>query len=233
MANVPKDLLEQIADLERLFTVGTEKLITITDQFVKELYKGLSKEGGNIPMLPAWVMGFPDGTESGAYLALDMGGTNLRVCEVVLMKEGRKFDMIQSKYRMVWPFHLTDKPSYLKTGTGDEMFGYIADCLAKFLKDNEDLRSKNKEYHLGFTFSYPCEQSAINHGVLQRWTKGFDVTGVEGQDVVPLFEAALRKRGVPIKVTAVVNDTTGTLIASNYADPNTKIGCIFGTGSLY
>ena len=52
-------------------------------------------------MLPAWVMGFPDGTESGAFLALDMGGTNLRVCEIVLMKEGRKFDMIQSKYRMV------------------------------------------------------------------------------------------------------------------------------------
>ena len=56
-------------------------------------------------MLPAWVMGFPDGTESGTYLALDMGGTNLRVCEVVLMNEGRKFDMIQSKYRMVIRIH--------------------------------------------------------------------------------------------------------------------------------
>jgi hypothetical protein len=52
-------------------------------------------------MLPAWVMGFPDGTEKGPFLALDLGGTNLRVCEVVLFKEGRKFDMIQSKYRLV------------------------------------------------------------------------------------------------------------------------------------
>jgi hexokinase len=110
------------------------------------------------------------------------------------------------------------------------MFDYIADCLAKFLEDNEDLRQSNEEYNLGFTFSYPCEQNAINQGVLQRWTKGFDVKGVEGHDVVPLFEAALKKRGVPIKVTAVVNDTTGTLIASNYADPSTQIGCIFGTG---
>jgi hexokinase len=48
MALVPKDLLEQIADLERLFTVPTEKLITITDRFVDELEKGLSKEGGSI-----------------------------------------------------------------------------------------------------------------------------------------------------------------------------------------
>ena len=46
-------------------------------------------------------MGFPDGGENGAFLALDMGGTNLRVCEVVLCKDTRKVDMIQSKYRMV------------------------------------------------------------------------------------------------------------------------------------
>lgn len=47
-----------------------------------------------------------------------------------------------------------------------------------------------------------------------------------------MFEAALKKRGVPIRVTAVVNDTTGTLIASNYEDPQTQIGCIFGTGMI-
>jgi hexokinase len=101
MALVPKDLLEQISDLEKLFTVPTDKLISITDHFANELIKGLSKEGGSIPMLPAWVMGFPDGTEEGAFLALDLGGTNLRVCEVTLLREGRKFDMIQSKYRLV------------------------------------------------------------------------------------------------------------------------------------
>lgn len=37
-------------------------------------------------------------------------------------------------------------------------------------------------------------------------------------------------QGVPIKITALVNDTTGTLIASAYSDDTTKIGCIFGTG---
>jgi hexokinase len=40
MALVPKDLLEQIQDLERLFIVPKEKLITISDHFVKELDKG-------------------------------------------------------------------------------------------------------------------------------------------------------------------------------------------------
>lgn len=35
---------------------------------------------------------------------------------------------------------------------------------------------------------------------------------------------------MPIKLTALINDTTGTLIASAYTDTSMKIGCIFGTG---
>lgn len=35
---------------------------------------------------------------------------------------------------------------------------------------------------------------------------------------------------MPVKLTAVINDTTGTLIASHYVNPRSKIACIFGTG---
>ena len=118
----------------------------------------------------------------------------------------------------------------MRKGTGEQLFGYVAECLAKFLSDNHDLIKDKRPHHMGFTFSYPCDQRAINHGILQRWTKGFDVQGVEGHDVVPMFQKALKEKGVDIDVTAVVNDTTGTLIASNYTDPTTQIGCIFGTG---
>ncbi|KAL9101603.1 MAG: hypothetical protein Q9187_009223, partial [Circinaria calcarea] len=70
----------------------------------------------------------------------------------------------------------------------------------------------------------------IDHGVLQRWTKGFDIEGVEGHDVVPPFEEALAKRGLPVKLTALINDTVGTLVASAYTDDAMRIGSIFGTG---
>ena len=42
MADVPKDLLEQIQRLEQLFTVDTAKLKEVSDHFVKELEKGES-----------------------------------------------------------------------------------------------------------------------------------------------------------------------------------------------
>lgn len=171
-------------------------------------------------MNPTWCMAFPDGNETGTFLALDMGGTNLRVCEVTLTEEKGEFDIIQSKYRM---------PEELKTGTADELWGYVADCLQQFIEYHH-ADEEIEQLPLGFTFSYPATQNYIDHGILQRWTKGFDIDGVEGKDVVPPFEAALTERGVPIKLTALVNDTTGTMIASAYTDTQMKIGCIFGTG---
>lgn len=41
MAAVPDHLLEQMKDLERLFTVDTAKLKKITERFVMELEKGV------------------------------------------------------------------------------------------------------------------------------------------------------------------------------------------------
>jgi len=223
MHDVPKDLMKHIKELESQFTVDTATMHEVVERFQSELEKGLTTEGGSIPMNPTWVIGYPSGDETGTYLALDMGGTNLRVCEVELPDEKGQYDIYQSKYRL---------PDALKSGTGEQLFDYIAECVKQFLIANHEGQdiSELQDLHLGFTFSYPCTQNAIDHGVLQRWTKGFDIKGVEGHDVVPMFEEALERKGVPIKITALVNDTTGTLIASAYTDDQTKIGCIFGTG---
>ncbi|TQS35261.1 hypothetical protein Golomagni_04324 [Golovinomyces magnicellulatus] len=219
MADVPRNLLAEIKRLEEQFTVPTEKLKAITAHFVKELEKGLSVEGGSIPMNPTWCMSFPTGEETGKFLALDMGGTNLRICEITLTDEKSEFDILQSKYKI---------PDELKTGSAEELWEYIADCLQQFIESNHG--NTDTYLPLGFTFSYPASQDYIDHGVLQRWTKGFDIDGVEGKNIVPMFEAAIAKKGVPIKLTALINDTTGTLIASAYTDTEVKIGCIFGTG---
>ena len=48
MADVPKDLLEQMKHLEEIFTVPRERLDKIVTKFVKELEKGLAKEGSTI-----------------------------------------------------------------------------------------------------------------------------------------------------------------------------------------
>jgi hexokinase len=135
-------------------------------------------------MNPTWSIGYPTGYETGTFLALDMGGTNLRVCEITLPEEKSEFDIIQSKYRM---------PEELKTGSSEDLWEYIADCLQEFVEFHHDIEGMDT-LPLGFTFSYPATQNYIDHSILQRWTKGFDIEGVEGHDVVPMLEAAIARR---------------------------------------
>lgn len=139
-------------------------------------------------------MEFPDGYETGTFLALDMGGTNLRVCEITLTDTKSEFDIIQSKYRM---------PEELKTGDSDELWDYIADCLQQFIETHHPDLPANTTLPLGFTFSYPATQNYIDEGILQRWTKGFDIDGVEGQNVVPMLEKALNEKVTRINHAAI------------------------------
>lgn len=145
-------------------------------------------------MIPTWVMDYPTGHETGTFLALDMGGTNLRVCEVELTEEKGEFDIIQSKYRL---------PEEIKSGSAEDMWEYIAECIQQFIEYHHEEENIEK-LNLGFCFSYPVTQDYINHGVLQRWTKGFDVPGIEGHDIVPMFEAACKARVRPSECSSLL-----------------------------
>jgi len=85
---------------------------------------------------------------------------------------------------------------------------------------------------LGLTFSFPIDQTSIDSGTLNRWTKGFTASGVVGVDVCKLMNEALARKGVKrVKVVALINDTTGTLASGGAGNPNCTIGLILGTGT--
>jgi hexokinase len=216
------DLAKEMQTLEQLFWVSRSKLKQITTRFIEELEEGLSSDGQNVPMNLTWVTCRPSGNEKGVFLTLDLGGTNLRVCKVALL--GNKQHELEQD-----SFKLTDG---MKKGSADELWDYVAESLKRFIDKRFDLGklSEDNPLPLGFTFSYPATQERIDHGILQTWTKGLDISGVEGHDVVSQFRDAMSKRSLPVKLVALANDTTGALIASMYTDPETIIGAIFGTG---
>lgn len=47
---------------------------------------------------------------------------------------------------------------------------------------------------LGFCFSFPTQQTAIDHGTLIKWVKGFTNPGAEGQDVMKLLRDAFQRK---------------------------------------
>ena len=108
------------------------------------------------------------------------------------------------------------------------IFALFSFCLKKFLYRYEI----SNEVCLGFTFSFPIDQTAIDEGRLLNWTKGFGLKGVIGKDVVQLLKEALAKRGLGnVEILALLNDTVGTLVARSYKDPDCRIGIILGTGT--
>ena len=117
----------------------------------------------------------------------------------------------------------------LMEGKGEDLFDYIAECLASFVHSRgiQDL-----VLPLGFTFSFPCRQKGLASGELIKWTKGFTSEGVEGEDVVALLIKAISKRNdVKVDVAALLNDTTGCLMSCAWQNPNCRIGLIIGTGT--
>lgn len=212
-------LQDALKRIETNFTVSAEVLKEISQGFYDEMELGLTQTGNAIPMNVTWVTEKPTGNEQGEYLSIDLGGTNMRVV-LVTLKGDSKFDSVQSKYNL---------PAWIKTGTANELWSFIAEYLEEFLlKQYQNIPEETLP--LGFSFSFATTQGNINEGVLQSWSKGFDVKGVEGHDVVPMLQKAIDKRSLPVKITALINDTTGTLVASLYTDPLTKMGLIFGTG---
>ncbi|KAF3911211.1 Glucokinase [Dactylellina cionopaga] len=179
-------------------------------------------------MIPTYVTAVPNGTEKGVYLAVDLGGTNFRVCSIQLHGDS-KFTLTQAK---------TPIPKALMVGTSKELFSFLAQQVGDFVRkhhaDHFESQDSNERLKLGFTFSFPVEQVALNKGYLIRWTKGFDIQDAIGKDVCGLLQTEIDALNLPVRVVALVNDTVGTLMARSYTSPGkagTLLGAIFGTGT--
>jgi hexokinase len=207
-------------NIGKIFELPLQAMEHMVESFHIEMDRGLSGEKSSLKMIPTYA-GMPTGEEKGIYMALDMGGTNFRVLQIEL-KGGRK----------------TGRPSIMKfvlgkeeiAGTAEQFFDFIAESVKTFLKKQK--HKAGGPCDLGFTFSFPIQQTSAARGILICWTKGFQTSGVVGKDVVGLLGQAFRRKGVEdINISALVNDTVGTLVAKSYADTACDVGVIIGTGT--
>ncbi|XP_070288992.1 hexokinase HKDC1 [Myotis yumanensis] len=214
---------KQVDQVLALFRLTREHLVGVRDKMRAELEYGLKKDThllATVKMLPSYVCGMPDGTESGNFLALDLGGTNFRVL-LVKIRSGRRSVRMYNKIFAI--------PLEIMQGTGEELFDHIVQCISDFL---DYMGLKGVPLPLGFTFSFPCRQRGIDKGILIEWTKGFKATDCEGEDMVDMLREAIKRRNeFDLDIVAVVNDTVGTMMTCGYEDPNCEIGLIAGTGS--
>ncbi|KAG5220787.1 glucokinase [Salix suchowensis] len=129
-----------------------------------------------------------------------------RVCEVVLNGD-KTFSLRQQKYRV---------SEELKTGEATALFDYLADSVDAFLTENTPsepippmrvptmpIPGSQDVVHLGLTFSFPVEQTALGAGKILTWTKGFSAKNAIGHDVVQLLQDAFDRKHLHVKCVAL------------------------------
>ncbi|TDZ35729.1 Glucokinase [Colletotrichum spinosum] len=218
------NLISQARKIAQEFEFPAEDVRRATAHFLKQLNEGLEKDGTFMCQIPSYVTKLPNGSEKGVCLAIDLGGTNLRV---------------------TIPRPLMSAPTY------KDLFRFIALQMRQFMEKHhaadveiwtrllregtitDDIRRRHLK-SLGFTFSFTFDQHALDRGELLYWTKSFDIPDAVGRDPCAMLQEALDEQRLPLLVTALANDTVGTLAARAYTSPgrsSTVVGAIFGTGT--
>ncbi|KAK7379967.1 hypothetical protein VNO78_32254 [Psophocarpus tetragonolobus] len=215
-----------VRELEEQCGTPIAKLRQVADAMEVEMHAGLASQAPTrLQMLITFVHNLPSGDEKGLYYALDLGGTNFRTLRVHLGGKEKGVVKLESEEVSI--------PPQLMTGSSQELFDFIAAQLAKFVSSEpEELHPPpGRQRELGFTFSFPVKQTSIASGNLIKWTKGFNIEDVVGQDVVGELTKALQRIGLDMRVAALVNDTVGTVARARFSDQDVIAGVILGTGT--
>ena len=207
------------------FETKAAALDGIAHDFQAQMARGLSGEGGSLKMLRTFTRQ-PTGRERGRVVAVDWGGTNGRAGLVELGSGGAAGILAEEVFTF---------SEALKRGAADRVFDVIVDAIGRVVH-----AQPAETYPLAFVYSYPARLERIDRAVALALTKGWSLTGLEGQDVAGLLNDALRRRGLGrVTVTAVANDTVAALMLQSYrargrggdrAKP-ADIGLILGTGT--
>ena len=179
-------------------------------------------------MLPSYNHTLPSGQETGCYLALDVGGSTLRVALVEL--GGRSHKAPGLKIRRMRVSCIGEAIRGLE---GSHFFDWMATEIGTMLAEDPLVLSTHQgAIRSGLAWSFPIEQTSLRGGKIQGMGKGFSCSSsVVGQDLGLLLETACGRRGLNLRVEAIVNDSTATLLCRAYSEPSTSMSLILGTGT--
>lgn len=164
--------VRKIDDFLAPLILDEAKLYSLARRF-SEVYQHLARTSDQ-QFLPTPVTRLPTGQETGRYLAIDVGGSNLRVAFIELLGEAADFDVrstgssdksrdtirkaqrqrVKRTSEKAWPIG-----EHLKMDKADDLFAWIGDCIAEVVADNltSDATKGDipAELEMGITFSFP------------------------------------------------------------------------------
>ncbi|KAM0202177.1 hypothetical protein ACHAPA_000160 [Fusarium lateritium] len=223
-----KSIQDFLKEAEALFLdpISQDELRRLSRNLRKQLLERL--ETDMECMLPSYSHQLPRGTEVGRFVALDVGGSTLRVALVELC--GRMSNIgEESKIASMRNFHITPE---IKALEGMAFFDWMAERILETLSAELDQHGgSDGTLPMSMAWSFPIEQTSLAGGKLQGMGKGFSACdGLLGQDLGEIVRTACFNRGLNVELRAIVNDSSACLLSESYNHPTTRFGLILGTG---
>ncbi|KAJ4294796.1 hypothetical protein N0V88_005030 [Collariella sp. IMI 366227] len=184
----------------------------------------------------------PSKRDPGRFLAIDIGGSNLRVGFIELLGDagpglkatGKAIPLLNRLLEQSWPIH-----EHLKNQNSQNLFIWVGKRVAEVVQRGCEAfgLSPEDELPMGVTFSFPMEQMSLAEAVLMPMGKGFAVTSnLDLAGHLKMGYDKHRGQDMPrIKIAAITNDAVATLVSFVYQFPakshqKAAMGLIVGTG---
>ncbi|ORE15078.1 actin-like ATPase domain-containing protein [Rhizopus microsporus] len=84
---------------------------------------------------------------------------------------------------------------------------------------------------MAVSFGFAIKQTRLNTGRILSLGYGLSYPNGVGVDIVELMHERMRRKGLPIKIVAIANDSVCTLLAHAYQHPTTRIGIVHSLGT--
>ncbi|KAG6266345.1 hypothetical protein E4U49_000502 [Claviceps purpurea] len=209
-----------------LGSTTSEGLQNLSTQLKKQFIERLRED--EQCMLPSYSHQLPLGTELGHYVALDVGGSTLRVALVAL--RGREVVVDEQSEIISMRSYRIDKD--VKSLKGMAFFGWMAENISEALGENGHYgKNAEKPLPVACAWSFPIEQTSMGGGKLLPMGKAFLADqGLLGEDLGGIIKQACRDQNLHVELRAIVNDSSACLLSRAYSHPNTRFGLVLGTG---
>ncbi len=187
-----------------------------TEEFLSELEKGLDGEDSSLKMIPTYISAYGTPPEKIPVIAIDAGGTNLRI-SLVTFENGKP---------IITRMEVNPIPGSLHEISADEFFSEIADKILPLTEVSD---------RIGFCFSYPAEIFPDRDGMILRLSKGVFVKNSVGLIIGQELKKKLREKSVLKEFSfALLNDTVASMMGGAAEFPIAGFdgicGLILGTG---
>lgn len=208
-------------------------------------------------MLPSYSHQLPLGSEYGQFLALDVGGSTLRVA-LVELRGREKGSENATEIVSMQNYRITKEVKDLE---GIAFFEWMAARITETIQTTLNREhSVEKPLPISMAWSFPIEyvflfssylctlfclyscliskltikkkrQTSLGGGKLAPMGKGFLAdTGLVGQDLGDIVKTACKNQNLNVELKAILNDSSACLLSRAYSHSSTRFGLILGTG---